>query len=449
MSQRSLRWRLILGGAVAISASLLLSAIGLDYLFVRHVERVAVADLETRALSVTAMVEPGQSSPAALREAPADPLYDQPFSGHYWQIELGDEVRRSRSLWDYVLPNPGDVPDRGQSRIVAMTGPQGETLLALERYLDVSSAGQVLPLRIVVAKGRKELERANTGFIADLIPFLGILGGLLLAASWVQVSVGLQPLSQVSSRIAGLRSGQISRMGRDLPEEVMPLAREIDQLLDARDKELERARHRAANLAHGFKTPLQALFGDAEQLRERRQDEIADNIEATATAMRRLVEKELARSRIQSDRIGAEADASQAVEQVVEVLRRTPMGGSVAWCVKAPSSVKIRIDSGDLTEAVGALIENAVRHAAGRVDVAVTEKGHWVEIEVLDDGPGVPESQLERLVQRGVRLDEGQGGHGIGLSIVSDIADAAQGSLSLNNTGSGFRAMLRLRRVNA
>lgn len=449
MRQRSLRWRLILSGALAISASLLLSAIGLDYLFERHVERVSIADLEARALSVTAMVEPGRSAEAKFRDAPVDPLYDQPFSGHYWQIELADDIRRSRSLWDYVLPGPVTTPNRGDSRIVAMTGPQGEALLALERFLEVSSAGQLLPLRIVVAKDRKELERANIGFLADLIPFLGLLGGLLLAASWMQVSVGLKPLSQVSSRIAGLRSGQISRVGVDLPEEVLPLAREIDQLLDARDNELERARHRAANLAHGFKSPLQALFGDAEQLRERNEDEIADNIEATAAVMRMVVEKELARSRIQSDRLAAEADASQAVEQVIEVLRRTPMGASVAWRITAPSSVKIRIDSSDLTEAVGALIENAVRHAAGRVDVAVKEKDSWVEIEVLDDGPGVPESQLEQLVQRGVRLDERADGHGIGLSIVSEIAEAAQGSLSLNNTTGGFRATLRLRGVNA
>lgn len=449
MISRSIRWRLILGGALAISASLLLSAIGLDYLFVRHVERVAIADLEARALSVTAMVEPGRSQAASFRQSPVDPLYDQPFSGHYWQIELGDDIRRSRSLWDYVLPNDGASPSRGESRNVAMAGPQGEALLALERYLDVSSAGELLPLRIVVAMDRKELELANSGFIADLLPFLALLGGLLLAASWMQVSVGLRPLSQVSSRIAGLRSGHVRRIGEDLPEEVLPLAREIDQLLDARDKELEQARHRAANLAHGFKTPLQALFGDAEQLRERQEVEIAENIEATAAAMRRVVEKELARSRIQSDRLAAEADASQAVEQVIEVLRRTPAGGAVTWRVMAPETIRTRIDSSDLTEAVGALIENAVRHAEGRVDVAVKERSGWVDIEVQDDGPGVPETELERLVQRGVRLDESGDGHGIGLSIVSDIAEAAQGSLTLGNTSGGFRATLRLRGVKA
>ena len=104
MRAQSLRWRLGLIGAVAILVALALSVLGLTYLFDRHVERVAVADLEARALSVVAMIDPGGANGPIFRATQGDPLYDQPFSGHYWQITLGDEVRRSRSLWDFAFP---------------------------------------------------------------------------------------------------------------------------------------------------------------------------------------------------------------------------------------------------------------------------------------------------------------------------------------------------------
>ncbi|MEF9604408.1 sensor histidine kinase, partial [Paracoccus sp. PXZ] len=84
---RSIRWRLVLAGAQALALALALSGMGLAVLFERHVERVAVADLQDRALALAAMVQPAGTR---LRAPPDDPLYDQPFSGHYWQVELGE-----------------------------------------------------------------------------------------------------------------------------------------------------------------------------------------------------------------------------------------------------------------------------------------------------------------------------------------------------------------------
>lgn len=438
MIRRSLRWRLILTGGAAILLALGLAALGLALLFERHVERVAVAGLQARALSLAAMVEPGGAGGVALRAGPADPLYDRPFSGHYWQIDLGGTLRRSRSLWDYTLPAADPPPLPGQPRSLALPGPQGEPLLAVEQLLEVRAGGAATPLRIIVASDRGELELARRGFLADLLPYLALLAGLLLAASWMQITVGLSPLSQVSARVAALRSGRRPRIGADLPAEVIPLAGEIDQLLDARDAELLRARNRAADLAHGFKTPLQALLGDAGQLRDQGAHEIADSVETVATAMRRLVDRELARARIQSDRVVAEADPAPVLRRVIEVLRRTPDGAAIDWQVQAPPGLRARIDPDDLTEAVGALLENAMRHAAGRVAARVGQEGRSIVITITDDGPGVPAADLARLSQRGVRLDEGGDGQGIGLALVADIVDAAQGSLTLRNAAPGL-----------
>lgn len=440
---RSIRWRLVLAAGLAIALALALSGLGLSVLFERHVERVAAADLQARALALVAMVEPGRAAGPALRPPPEDPLYDQPFSGHYWQVMLGDEMRRSRSLWDYTLPTTEAAPPPGQSRVRVLPGPRGEDLLAVEQSLSVGQGARAVPLRILVAEDRSQLAQAKQGFLGDLLPYLALLGAALVLASWVQITVGLRPLAQVGARVAGLVSGARPRIGLDLPTEVIPLATQIDRLLDARDEELGRARARAANLAHGFKTPLQALLGDAAQLRGRGEAEIARSIETIATEMRRHVDRELARARIQTQHPAAGAAPGPIAAKLIGVLRRTPKGAELDWQLDARPGPMARIDPGDLTEAMGALMENAMRHARDSVRVSVGLDAGRVVIAIRDDGRGVPEPHLAALTRRGLSLDPSGEGQGIGLAVVSDIADAAQGELRLRNADPGFLAELR------
>jgi signal transduction histidine kinase len=85
------------------------------------------------------------------------------------------------------------------------------------------------------------------------------------------------------------------------------------------------------------------------------------------------------------------------------------------------------------------LVDNAVRHAAGRVHLAcgMSAEGAW--IEVTDDGPGVPEEERQRVFERFVRLDESRaredGGTGLGLAIVREVVQAHGGTVSIDGAG--------------
>lgn len=442
MKLRSLRWRLLVIGAAAILLAIVAAGTGLALLFDRHVERVAVADLEGRALAIAARVDP--RNPADLREDRGDPQYQQPFSGHYWQISLGETIHRSRSLWDHRLELPA-APPAGAEQVLTLAGPRGEALLALDRGLLIGAGPEAIPLRITLARDRAGIETARRAFMADLLPYLGVLGVLLLAASAAQVTLGLAPLSYIGQQVGDLAAGRRQRIGGGVPLEIAPLAAEIDSLLDARAAEVEKARHRAADLAHGFKTPLQALHGDASRLRDRGATEIAESIEATASAMRRHVDRELARARIQTGHLQAACDPAQVLARVLRVLQRTPKGGDILWDIAPGEGARAAIDAGDLTEALGALLENALRHSHSRVMVSLQVAGRLLHIAVQDDGPGVPEDQLHRMIRRGVRLDESGEGQGIGLSIAQEIAEAAGGALAFENAQPGLRATLTLR----
>jgi signal transduction histidine kinase len=430
----SLRLRLALAGALAIVVALGMAGFGLGQLFKAHVERRAIAEMSVQLDQVLAGLEYGEPG-LTLARPPADPRFGLPFGGLYWQIEAEGDVTRSRSLWDTVLELPTDTLGDRDVHVHRLSGPEGAPLLVLERSVRLSARLGGAEARAAVAMEASELEAASDAFMADLLPYLALLALTLSLAGWLQLSVGLRPLRSLSERIAALRAGRIERIGEDWPVEVRPVASELDQLLAAREAETTRARARAADLAHGLKTPLQALMGESQKLREKGAGAQADAIEDTARAMRRTVDRELTRARIAAHSATDSADAAQVASRIIAVLRRTPEGSAIDWQQDIPAGLSVALHETDLAEALGALAENAARYAKRSVGFRGEIEGPVVRITVSDDGPGIAPDERPALIRRHARADESGGG--LGLSIASEIAEAAGGSLSLDTSPQG------------
>lgn len=442
MNRLSIRWRLILAGAVLVPLALALAAWGLAAIFDRHVTRVALGDMAFRLERLAVAVGPDGAGALALVDLPADPQYDRPYSGHYWQIALDGVESRSRSLWDYALPLP---PALSGQQTLDLPGPRGERLLVLDQTLQRATATGDIPLRISVALDRVQLDAARRAFVADLLPYLALLALVLVATGAAQLAIGLRPFSRIRQRLAAVSQGAARRMGSDLPAEVLPLAAQIDSLLDAAETETDRARSRAADLAHGLKTPLQALLGEAGRLKAAGSAEAARGVTEIVDAMQAHVDRELSRARRAADRARAQALPLTVARAVAGVLMRTPDGAALDWRITG-DDLPARIDPADLTEALGALAENAARHAASRVEISCAAlDGARLVVVVRDDGPGVDIADPDQLLQRGMRLDA-RGGGGLGLSIAAEILTGAGGGLTLDRGDPGLVARLVLLR---
>ena len=449
MTFGSLRLRLLLAGAASTLVALALAAYGLTVLFERHVERRLAAELAVHLNQITAQLEPSRESEGELTLAaqPADPRFEAPLSGLYWQIvhEQKGTVLRSRSLWDSELDLPSEPAVDDVIHEHRIAGPADTELYLLQRRVELPARMGGGTARIAVAWDAAETTKAVRRFAADLTPLLAVIGALLLAAAWVQVSVGLRPLSAVRSRLAAVRSGKSLRLGAGFPDEVRPLAQEIDELIDARDAELARARARAGDLAHGLRTPLQVLQAEIERLAKDGHATVALNLSTVTRTMQRAVERELARVRLASPQRDSEANVSAAIAQIVRVVQRTPDGERMDWIVDVPADLRAAIDHDDLSEAAGNLIENAARHARHTVTVTGYRDGATVALHVTDDGPGIPEGDLAEALRRGGRLDERGSGAGLGLAIVTDIVESWGGTLTLENADPGLTATLMLK----
>jgi signal transduction histidine kinase len=440
MRHGSLRLRLLAAGTASILVALTIAGFGLLLLFERHVERRMAAELGSHLNQLVSSLSRADNDALEVNSPPAEPRFNQPLSGLYWQvIEEGTaKILRSRSLWDATLPLPSDLPAAGEVHQHTIPGPGGASLLAVERRIALPASLGGGPLRAAVALDRAEVHAAGRAFASDLIPSLAFLAAVLIAAAWVQVSIGLRPLDAVRRRLAQVRSGAASRLGTSFPDEVRPLASEVDHLLDAQDKAIAQARARAADLAHGLKTPLTVLSADAEELRARGDIRLADEIETLARGMRRHVERELVRARTGlRPRSGPVRPVRPVVEQVIGVLRRTPQGQRLSWQIEDMDRLSVRMDPLDLAEILGNLAENAATWAAGVVRVEGWRDGDTVALRVEDDGPGVPEEQIGTVLARGGRLDETRPGTGLGLAIVGDLVEAHGGSLALRRSSLG------------
>jgi signal transduction histidine kinase len=271
----------------------------------------------------------------------------------------------------------------------------------------------------MVAASEKEIARPLGQFREQLLLAFGLIGAVLSLGAWLQVTVGLGPLRQLRQQIAAIRAGSLARLQGDFPNEVAPLVGELNDVIEARDASLERARRRAGDLAHGLKTPLTVLSAIARDLRKSRRRREAADIEAQTETMRIHVERALARARLSTGRGHAVTELRPVAEKVIATLQRLPDAGKLVFDLAVPPGTMVPMEQGDLTEFLGNLLDNARKWAASRVRIGYAE--HTLAID--DDGPGVDEENIRRIVERGRRLDEAKQGSGLGLSIVQDIAD--------------------------
>ncbi len=438
MNTRSLTFRIRAAAAVLIVLALTLAGVGLRAIFNQEIERRAADELSQVVKALAAQVRIDASGAPVLDAAPMDPRFDAAYGGLYWQISTANGQRaRSRSLWDFLLPNPGDRP-HGERWVTDLEGPNQTKLLAVIQDLAVPSTAGDVSLQIVAASDRSDLADAQRSFLRSLALSLVALGLILIVAMSVFIRLALRPFDALGRGLQSIHSGTSRSLPGNFPDEVQPVVDDLNRLIAFQDAALERAKTHAGDLAHGLKTPLAVLDAVARRAADNGDGELAGSIDEPVTQMRRQVERALARARAGVAAALGRHSVSIAplADKVTRALRRLPDTRTLDWECHIAPNVRFPGEEGDLTEILGNLLDNARKWAKTRIVLTATTAGGMLTLRVEDDGPGLPQ-ELAPLIARGQRWDETQPGTGFGLAITRDLAEGYGGNLELSPSSLG------------
>lgn len=356
-------------------------------------------------------------------------IYNQPLSGHYYLIHLGEgRELTSRSLWDQTLQAPR-LPVGAVSRI-HLAGPARQQLLLWAKGYQKDN----LEITIAVAEDLSSIQHTRDQFMGYFA--LLALGGLaiLLAVQRLVVHRSFQRLEPVREDIRLLEQGKKDKLSEAVPTEILPLVQELNQLLELMTKRLERSRNALGNLAHALKGPLNLLvhYFDCDKAPDRPEKKV--QAEAQVERIRQLMERELKHARL----VGRGSHAHlfnphKELPDLVPVLQQVHRDKSLKIKYRVDKGVPAFADREDMLELLGNLLDNACKWASSSVSCRLSGE-EWIQILVEDDGDGLSDSDLERLTQRGTRLDETVGGHGLGLAIAKDIVKLYNGSINFGRS---------------
>ncbi|WP_222184807.1 sensor histidine kinase [Geminicoccus harenae] len=438
MIARSLKLRLILGSAVWILVALLTAGLALQWFFRDLAERRLEEELVRHLDQITGRLAITLDGAARLEAPLSDPRFATPFSGLYYVV-IGPDGRavRSRSLWDSELDLPKEPPAGadGIASYELMADGAGPVRVVERQVRAYDVAGEA---RIAVAASIGPLVADVASFTRFLVTSLAMLGLLLLLAAFLAVRLGLLPLDRLGLEVARIRKREAERLGADVPSELAPLVDELNGLLADNRAMVERARHDAADLAHGLKTPLTILNHEAELLAVGGDPELGQRLQVQVERMRRRIDQRLARARAQARlRSGEVVAVAPVVTGLAQVVRPLLERRGLRLELDLAPGLRFGGAREDLEEMLGNLLENAAKWAGQRILVT----GRLIEgrlvLGVADDGPGLPDADRTRALARGGRLDQQTPGDGLGLAIVGDLVELHRGRMTLDRARLG------------
>ena len=455
MRANSLALRLFVSATAWAVVILLITGVVLSSIYRQAVERAFDRRLDVYLRTLVADVAAPEEASDKFPQSLGEPLFELPLSGWYWQVTRLDpdkhDVRASRSLWDAGLPH---LQDRGiaagpdGTRLGYVAGPEDQRLRLVERNIDLGDDGHYL---VAVAGDAAEITDETRSFDQALIITFSILAAVLLLTTMFQVRFGLAPLKRITDSLTAIRSGTAEHLTGQFPEEIAPLARETNALIDANREIVERARTHVGNLAHALKTPLSVMVNEAAS---RPGDPLANKVQEQADIMRDQVARHLERARLAAHLtvVGSVTEVAPVVMALARTMEKIHRDRGVAIEVHADEKARFRGERPDLEEMIGNLVDNACKWAAARVAIEVVcgrpDPAHAdpvLRIMVDDDGRGLSPPEREQVAQRGRKLDETKPGSGLGLSIVVELAALYGGELKFGTAPlGGLRAELVL-----
>ncbi len=436
----SLKSRLNLGFFV-ISLLFLTALITVNIIFFNKFgEEFVETRLQHDTDALLAALKPDEQGKLQLDELNLNPIFLQPFSGHYYRIELDHAVFQSRSLWDKTMTL--ERLPVGETHLYQDAGPIEQKLLKLEGSYLKSDQN----IWISVSEDYTPITNSLQSLTVTLAFLNGAIILIVILFQRIIVNRGMEPLKRTTEELSLLGAGEKYFLNEKVPEEVLPLVKEINKLLVMVDNRIKRSTTALGNLAHALKTPLSFIEQSISGERQNFDRQTLGEIKKATKQIHNQLNNELRRARIIGSSVhGQKINMLELITPLVETLNTIYREKNLSFNVKVDPDVVFVGDRHDMMELLGNLLDNACKWAAETVAVEIKDD-NGLSITIEDDGPGITEEMVAKIEQRGTRIDESGDGHGLGLSIVREIIDLnnASHSYTRSQTYGGLKVLINI-----
>ncbi len=443
----SLRTRLLLAVTCVLIVFIAGTGLALDHAVYERTFRAERDKLQGLLYAVLGAAELDANSvlTVALAHLPEDRLA-QPQSGLYAVLLDADAevVWQSPSL---SFPAPTVmVPAVGQwwFQDVSKTGFGPVFALSFGiRWLGEDAGGR--RYTVVALEDRADFDAQIRQFRTNLWTWLVGAAVLLLVIQLLVLRWSLLPLGRLMQELHYIEVGKRDAIGPSYPDELQPLVRALNAMLEHERCQRARYRNALADLAHSLKTPLSVLQGIA-QSNERSSMQRRVALEQLSR-MGAIVDYQLKRAGAAGRQVlGRPVPVGPVAERLMAALQKVYQGKNLHFELQIiPAALALRVDEDDLMEMLGNLLDNAAKWAQGRIGIRAERSAEQWVVQVDDDGSGFPAPALERLRERGARADTRTEGQGIGLAIVDELVQSYGGTLSAEPSPfGGARLVIRI-----
>jgi signal transduction histidine kinase len=304
------------------------------------------------------------------------------------------------------------------------------------------------PVSLVVAgRSTEQVQRAtgiSLGLLSVAVPLVVVL---LSVTVWISIGRALRPVEAMRREADEITSALLDRRLPIPPgsDEIPRLAVTINEMLDRIQRSHERQRQFVSDASHELRSPLAVIRQSAEVARSYpgrvSTADLADDVLAESRRLEGLVNALLVLARLDDAGVVTDSTPVDLDDIVLREAGRVRAVPGLTVDVSHVSGGQVRGGAVLLGQVVRNLVDNAVRHAASRIMIAVREDRDWVEMTVEDDGDGIAPAERERVFDRFVRLDSARareaGGAGLGLAIVRNIVELAHGTVAVDSSACG------------
>lgn len=433
----SLSTRLLAITAVMLVAAFGITIVVLDLVFRTSAEEALADQLETQVFALIGAVEPDEAGYLTIPQRLLEPRLRNPGSGLYAEIvdASGLPLWRSPSAVGLDLAT-GETLNAGQRTLTRLALADGTRALMLGVAINWELGPTATPaFQVFAAADLAASERQLGEFRRQLFGWFSGVMLILLVALWLAIRFGLQPLRRMSGEIAEIEKGGRDALTDEYPRELEGVGRGFNTLLRSERQRMERYRTTMDDLAHSLKTPLAVVRNEIGAGQPDRA-----TLQAQVERMQSVIDYQLKRAAA----MGPRSLAARPVlllpvfTELVASLNKIHRDKAVVCDLQVPEDCSYPAEQGDLYEILGNLLDNAWKWCSSRIVVTV-EAGAGLSVVVADDGPGIPDSQTEAVLDRGIRADQRGDvpGQGIGLAVVREIVGLYGGNLRIARAALG------------